>query len=234
MAEKLTKNVVVEKGRPIWLVDVIGNALSVIHKLAFWDRRIGNRNIPYQVTWVVNDFCIRMGLQDVTVRINQYNPIGEIKTLISNDKVHPAWRIILGPIHVILYTLYPWRLIGGDGYVFLNNTVHIFSGVKAITKYAFEYLWNDRDVEAEQEAYRILFPAYSTYLVNRMIPANFQFWVLIPFLAVAHIVGRVLASYVPDRVKREKRELLKPPPPTESLKEQQPEVARIETPAEGK
>ena len=71
-------------------------------------------------------------LEQVKVRVNQYDPLGEWRRLVSNKRIAPGWRYTLGALHQIRYTFLPGRLFGRDEYNPYTNTVSIYSDVPAM------------------------------------------------------------------------------------------------------
>jgi len=67
------------------------------------------------------------------------------------------------------------------------------------TRYAIAYFKETGDAEGECEAYRILIPAYGTYIAGLLIPLQFRMILFFPFVILGHFVGRSLASRVKQK-----------------------------------
>lgn len=78
-------------------------------------------------------------LDDVLVRVNQYDPVGEWHRLRKNDRVNPAWRYTIGVCMLTQYTLMPGRILGGDQYNAYTNTLYINSDVPAVVLHEAAY-----------------------------------------------------------------------------------------------
>ena len=119
----------VEYGRPNKVVDGIGWVMSIPEKVVLWNRKIDNHNVSAETVAATEAYLDYNGLDDVKVRVNQYDPIGEWRRLTQNHHVAAGWRYTLGTIHLIDYTLLPGRLVGGDKYNPYTNSIYIFSDV---------------------------------------------------------------------------------------------------------
>jgi len=223
----------IERGRPIHILDFLGNLVSLPLKILLFDFRIGNRRIFPKVEQYIREFSRKYGLANVTARLNQYNPHGELQLLFENHRVSPIIRAIFGFFHLLTYTLNPWRVFGGDCYTPFTNSAHIFSGHVGIalhemghaldfsrrkypglyalariippvtlyqefmaSKYAIQYLKEIGDIQSLKDAYKILCPAYCTYLLGALIPEQIQLILLFPFVIMGYIVGHILAVRV--------------------------------------
>lgn len=225
----------IQRGRPMFIFDAIGNILSIFPKIIFLNWRMNNHRISGETEDYMKRFIERHGLEDVTVRLNQYAPIEELLSLEKNKSVSPLLRYPFGGLFMFSYTFTPMRLVGGDCYNPYANTVHIFSdhigialhelghaldfkrrrfpGLYSLlrfipvvtlyqeykaTKYALDFLREGEDKENEVAAYRILFPAYSSYVFgffSDIVPTLSSF-LMFPFIIAGHVVGRVKASHV--------------------------------------
>lgn len=117
----------VEHGEPNRFVDGVGWVLGAPNKIALWDRRADNHAISPETEVKLVEFLDENELQDVLVRVNQYDPLGEWKRLGSNRKLGAGWRYTLGTLNMIKYTLLPGRLWGDDWYNPYTDTINLYS-----------------------------------------------------------------------------------------------------------
>ena len=137
----LPREVEFQRGRSNKLVDGIGQVLGIPNKLVLLDERADNHQISAGTELALQNYLIQNQLQDVMVRVNQYDPIGEWQRMARNDDIRPVWRITAGNYNLLKYTLLPGRLTGGDWYNPFSNTIHLYSDIPslAISKAAYAY-----------------------------------------------------------------------------------------------
>lgn len=137
----------VERGKPIAIVDRIGWLAGTPTKLALWDRRADNHDVSRETEEALLEYMDERGLEDAVVRINQYDPWGEWKRLVSNDQISPGWRYTVGLYNHLEYTLLPGRILGGDWYNPYTNTVNVYSDIAplAISRAAYAKDIRSRD-----------------------------------------------------------------------------------------
>ena len=228
----------IERGKPLWLLDGLGHCVfSLPTKLLLFDWRVCNHGISPEVEAKLKQYLAENGLQNVKVRLNQHAPGDEWRRLVANKYFNPFWRYVLGVPAWLWYTVFPNRLFAGfpiigigDHYNPCTNTIHIYSGHKAIALheaghakdfaprdgkalYALLYvlvpggsLWVEAQAtgdaigydiakgltQDEKEDYRVLYPAYGSYIGGI---GGFYFYV--PAVIGGHVVGRVKAASVP-------------------------------------
>ena len=122
----------VEYGRPRALVDGAGWVVGIPRKLLLWDRRVDNHDVSRDTVRAITDYLAHRGCPSVKVRVNQYDPCGEWRRLVSNRRVGPGWRYSLGVLRHLRYTLLPGRLFGGDEYNPYTDTLSLYSDASAI------------------------------------------------------------------------------------------------------
>jgi hypothetical protein len=74
------------------------------------------------------------------------------------------------------------------------------------SRYAVRYLDHIGDHDEELRAYRILFPAYSTYVLGflaYLLPNQVIRTIAMPFVILGHVVGNVMAKQRIDRLRAE-------------------------------
>lgn len=220
----------ISRGRPIALIDGLGNLLGIPAKIILWSWKVDNHAISEPTEEVLvaylADVPTLAALGDARFRLNEYAPFNELKRLVKNHHVAWPYRLILGlPVTLIFEVILPGRLFGGDHYNPFTNTVHLYSDHAAIalheaghahdsaehryqgsyatlrllpgidlfqefvaTDKAISYFARIEDRPAELGAYKILYPAYGTYLGSYLLPyGNFA------GAFVGHIWGRAKA-----------------------------------------
>ena len=125
-----------ERGRPVLLVDTLGNALALPFKLLLFDRRFANHAISEETEQRMVEFADRYHttIEQTRVQLNEYAPHHDIAQLIKNRRVAWPYRILLGlPITLVGDVLLPGRVFPwGDYYNPWTNTVHMYSNYPAI------------------------------------------------------------------------------------------------------
>jgi len=123
----------ISRGKPIGLLDAIGNVLSLPAKLILWNWKIDRHRVSPETEAAMQEYLTANGLDTVKVRLNEYSPGGEWRRLVKNKSVNWAYRYSIGAVSVLFYTILPGRLFGGDNYNPFTNTVNIYSDVPAVT-----------------------------------------------------------------------------------------------------
>jgi hypothetical protein len=215
-------------------LDTFGNVLAIPNKLMFLTADFESHVIDPQIEAEVRRFLDRHELHHVHVRLNEYDPMGELWRLLTNRRVGLFLRLLLGPLLWLAYLLNVGRLFGGDHYNAFSDTVNLYSnhmsiaihemghaldfrrrrwpGLYALLRfvpgvalyqeylaslYAIEH-FRERGMDDEEiRAYRLLFPAYSTYVFGTLVdlfPSAGAKWVLAPCIAVGHVLGNYFAQ----------------------------------------
>jgi len=117
------------RGQPRPVVDGLGRILGIPNRIALLDPRVDNHNVSQQTETELTHFMMQSGLNEVLVRVNQYDPLGEWRRLAANKRVRPAWKYTVGTYDTLKYTLLPGRLVGGDWYNPWTDTLNIYSDV---------------------------------------------------------------------------------------------------------
>jgi len=118
------------KRRPV--IDGVGWVVGIPGKILLWDRRVDNHNVSPETEAAIAEYLEKNNLEQVKVRINEYDPLGEWKRLRRNKAVGWGWRYTAGTLTALGYTLLPGRIIGGDNYNPFTNTISIYSDHPAI------------------------------------------------------------------------------------------------------
>ncbi len=97
-----------------------------------WDRRIENHSISAQTEQRLVGYLNENGLDEIKVRLNQYNPRDDWRRLVRNKGVAWPWRYTFGALATLGETIIPGRLFGGDHFNPYTGTIHLYSDVPAI------------------------------------------------------------------------------------------------------
>lgn len=230
----------IEVGRPNTFLDTLGNVVSIPAKIILLNTKVDNHRISPKTVADLETFLEGNDLRNVKIRINQYAPGGEWIRLFRNRSVGLGWRVTLGVLTNVYYTILPGRVFGGDHYNPFTNTVSLYSDHAAIAlheaghakdfagrrykgSYAFlrmlplvplyqearatgdtiGYLRERQETRREKRAYKILYPAYGTYIggeILNWVPAGQEVSYLVLFGAAlpGHLVGRIKAATTPE------------------------------------
>lgn len=123
---------VFEYGRPNKTLDRLAWVVCLPSRILPCSSRVNNHEISAETTGKLSDYLHENDLDDVLVRVNQYDPMGEWKRLRENHRISPGWRYTFGTGMLIQYTLFPCRVFGGDHYNAYTNTLYVNSDVPAL------------------------------------------------------------------------------------------------------
>ncbi len=101
--------------------------LSLLAKLFLWNRKVDSHEISEETIEELMVYLDKNDLSDVQVLVNAYKPGLQWKRLRQNKEVGAGWRYTLGALSVLLYTILPGRVVGGDHYNAYTNTISIYS-----------------------------------------------------------------------------------------------------------
>lgn len=225
----------IERGKPRKFVDSVGWVVGIPGKILLWNRRVDNHDVSPETEAAIAAYLEKNGLDQVKVRVNEYDPLGEWRRLRKNKAVGWGWRYTAGTLTALHYTLLPGRIFGGDNYNPFTNTISLYSDLPAValhegghakdfgsrkwkgtyavagalpgvslwpeaiaTNDAIGYLRAEENYDEEQQAYRVLYPAYATYIAGAASPLLPYGDLLITAGAVipGHLVGRWKAKGV--------------------------------------
>lgn len=206
----------------------MGWLLGIPSKIILLNPYVDNHFISPNTVRALQEYLVRNDLTNVKVRVNQYAPLREWSRLFRNKSVGWGWRYTFGTLSLLVYTVLPGRLFGGDNYNPYTNTLNLYSDHPAIAlhegghakdfaprkykgTYAFfymlpffalypearatsdvlSYLHEQPSVTDEAAAYRILYPAYATYVGGEMTqhvqPVSSVYW---GALIAGHLLGQ--------------------------------------------
>ena len=90
----------IERGRPLCVVDSLGWVVGVPSKLLMLDHRINNHDISPRTELTMQEYLIANRLDNVKVRLNEYDPLGEWERLARNESVGWPIRYTVGAVTV--------------------------------------------------------------------------------------------------------------------------------------
>ena len=131
-AQETSAFVSIEEGTPRPVIDKVGWVIGIPSKLLLLDPRIDNHDVSEETIEETTEFLVENEVEGVLVRVNQYDPLGEWRRLAKNDRVGLGWRMTLGSVVTLGYSVLPGRVWGGDWYNPYTDTVHVYSDVPAI------------------------------------------------------------------------------------------------------
>ena len=108
-------------------VDGFGWVMGIPQKILLWNHKVDSHSVSPETVAQLERYLASQGLDDVKVRVNQYDPIEEWKRLAKNKSLHAGWRYTFGAYAVTKYALAPGRLFGADEYNPFTNTISIYS-----------------------------------------------------------------------------------------------------------
>ena len=114
-------------GRENIILDGAGWVMGIPQKILLWNHKVDSHSVSSETIDQLERYLASEGLDDVKVRVNQYDPIEEWKRLAQNKSLHAGWRYTFGAYAVTKYTLAPGRLFGADEYNPFTNTISIYS-----------------------------------------------------------------------------------------------------------
>ena len=115
------------RGQPNVVLDGVGWVAGIPSKILLFNRNVDNHEVSPETENALQEYLVANGLDDVKVRVNQYDPLGEWKRLIQNDSMHAGWRYTVGALVTTRYTVLPGRIVGGDEYNPFTNTISLYS-----------------------------------------------------------------------------------------------------------
>ena len=129
----------ISRGRPVPVVDFIGNVFALPAKLLLWNRKIDRHVVSpdtesYLIAYIDDPASVTDGTR---YSLNEYAPGFALKRLVKNHKIAWPYRLLLGlPITLVLDVLLPGRLfgglLGGDNYNPYTDIVSIYSDHPAV------------------------------------------------------------------------------------------------------
>ena len=128
-----------EYGKPHKVLDGIAWTTGIWSRMLTMNRNVNNHDLSDESREKLINYMVENDLDDVLVRVNQYDPKGEWRRLRENHRVSAGWRYTFGLIAMAHYTFLPGRVFGGDEYNPFTNSLYINSDVPAIALHEAAY-----------------------------------------------------------------------------------------------
>jgi hypothetical protein len=129
----------ITRGKPILLVDAVGNVFGLLSKLILFNWKVDNHAVSPHTEEILAAYLQSPGsmTEGTHFSLNEYAPGRALSRLVKNRKVAWPYRLLLGlPITLITDVLIPGRLfaglLGGDSYNPFTDTVSIYSDLPSI------------------------------------------------------------------------------------------------------
>jgi hypothetical protein len=124
--------VVFAYGKPNAPLDKLAWVVGLPSRILPLHGGINNHSLSQETADKLESYLQDNGLEDVYVRVNQYDPVGEWHRLRDNDRVAAPWRYSVGMLGLVGYTILPGRVFGGDLYNPFTDSLYINSDVSAV------------------------------------------------------------------------------------------------------
>ncbi len=131
--------VAIEYGKPQKTLDNIAWFTGIWSRLLSMNSEVNVHGLSEDNKEKLLVYLNENDLNDVLVRVNQYDPKGEWRRLRENRRIGPGWRYTVGVLSMAHYTLIPGRVFGGDEYNPYTNTLYINSDLSAVALHEAAY-----------------------------------------------------------------------------------------------
>jgi hypothetical protein len=131
--------IAIEYGQPQKTLDNIAWATGIWSRILFMNSGVNKHELSEKTREKLVAYLEENELEDVLVRVNQYDPKGEWRRLRENKRVAPGWRYTVGLVGLAQYSIIPGRIFGGDQYNPFTNSLYINSDVPAIVLHEAAY-----------------------------------------------------------------------------------------------
>lgn len=128
-----------EYGEPNKVLDGMAWFTGLWSRLLTLNKHVNNHEFSEATRDKLISYMEENELEDVLVRINQYDPKGEWRRLRENKLVAPGYKYTMGILSLAGYTILPGRVFGGDEYNPYTNSLYINSDVAAIALHEAAY-----------------------------------------------------------------------------------------------
>lgn len=159
----------IQYGEPNKILDGAAWCMSLWPRLLAMNSKLNLHEVSDETRDRLVTYMKENELNDVLVRVNQYDPIGEWHRLRNNRTINAGWRYTFGICTLAQYTILPGRVFGDDQYNAYTNSLYINSDVPAVVLH---------------EA------AYAKDVYSRRMPGTYAFVNELPVVGMwRHIVG---------------------------------------------
>src|SRR5258708_22684767 len=124
--------VVVQEGDSHKALDRLGWLTGFPERVLTLNPKASNHHVSPETIEKLRTYLEENDLTDVAVAVNDYDPKGQWRRLSENDRIDPVWRYSVGTLSWVGYTLFPFRVFGGDQYNPFTNSLNITSDVPAL------------------------------------------------------------------------------------------------------
>ena len=124
--------VVVERGRPQKTLDRFAWFVGLPERVMTLNSKTSNHHVSSETIEKLRIYLEQNDLTDVYVAVNDYDPKGQWRRLRENDRIAPFWRYSVGTISWLSYSMFPYRVFGGDEYNPFTNSLNLTSDVPAL------------------------------------------------------------------------------------------------------
>lgn len=128
-----------EYGEPHKVLDSLAWVTGIWSRILTLNSHVNNHELTDETKAKLTAYLEENDLDDVLIRVNQYDPKGEWQRLRANRRIGPGWRYTAGMLYMTHYTLLPGRVFGGDQYSPFTNTMNLNSDVSAIVMHEAAY-----------------------------------------------------------------------------------------------
>lgn len=121
-----------EYGKPHKILDKLGWLVGLPERVFTLNPKASNHEVSPETVETLRTYLEANDLGDVLISVNDYDPKGQWQRLRENDLVNPLWRYSVGTLSWLGYTLFPYRVFGGDEYNPFTNSLNVTSDVPAL------------------------------------------------------------------------------------------------------
>ncbi len=119
-------------GKPHKTLDRMAWVIGLPNRILTLNKNTDNHKIAPETVEQLKVYLAENDITDVYVAVNDYDPKGQWKRLIANERIAPFWRYSAGVFTWLGYTCFPNRVFGGDRYDPYANTLNLSSDVPAV------------------------------------------------------------------------------------------------------
>jgi len=124
--------VAIQEGESHKALDRLGWLTGFPERVLTLNPKASNHHVSPETIEKLRTYLEENDLTDVAVAVNDYDPKGQWRRLSENDRIDPLWRYSVGTLSWVGYTLFPFRVFGGDQYNPFTNSLNITSDVPAL------------------------------------------------------------------------------------------------------
>ena len=121
-----------KRGKPHKVLDKLGWLAGLPERVFTLNPKASNHEVSPETVDKLQRYLEENDLGDVLVAVNDYDPKGQWQRLHENDRINPFWRYSVGTLTWLGYTLFPYRIVGGDEYNPFTNCLNVTSDVPAL------------------------------------------------------------------------------------------------------